>query len=135
MRGARRRGRAPLSSLSFSLSAADELEMASNFHSRGLTGAKFNDRNSFVCGKLILFPVSSVKCGVGRRMVSLSMKFNIVKEEVDSAALLDRSNENKKFRTQVSDGSANSNGQDFLLRLLLLQRDRRYAKDSEIHSH
>ena len=35
----------------------DELEMASNFHSGGLTGAKFNDRNSFVCGKLILFPV------------------------------------------------------------------------------
>ena len=35
----------------------DELEMASNFHSGGLTGAKFNDRNSFVCGKLILFLV------------------------------------------------------------------------------
>ena len=40
-----------------SFSGRDELEMASNFHSGGLTGAKFNDRNSFVCGKLILFPV------------------------------------------------------------------------------
>ena len=41
----------------------------------------------------------------------LSMKFNIVKEV---GLCGDRSNENKKFRTQVSDGSANSNGQDFL---------------------
>ena len=40
------------------------------------------------------------------------MKFNIVKEV---GLCGDRSNENKKFRTQVSDGSANSNGQDFLI--------------------
>ena len=40
------------------------------------------------------------------------MKFNIVKEV---GLCGDRSNENKKFRTQVSDRSANSNGQDFLI--------------------
>ena len=45
----------------------DELEMASNFHSGGLTGAKFNDRNSFVCGKLILFPVLDAATAAKRR--------------------------------------------------------------------
>ena len=56
-RGARPPARRPARLPAPSFSGRDELEMASNFHSGGLTGAKFNDRNSFVCGKLILFPV------------------------------------------------------------------------------
>ena len=57
MGGAAAAARRPARLPAPSFSGRDELEMASNFHSGGLTGAKFNDRNSFVCGKLILFPV------------------------------------------------------------------------------
>ena len=56
--------------------------MASNFHSGGLTGAKFNDRNSFVCGKLILFPVLDAATAAEREGSEVLTDYRMVRPPV-----------------------------------------------------